>query len=641
VGRNNLQPLFKSRIALRPARKTGTSGVEKKRHESLKTVATVPFTIERVFIILRWLVIGLALLLQLYLMGDGKNPDNLMRAIQVTALVAVSNGVLILLRLRVVGQDSRIWISIADAAVNCLAIGFSGGIYSPFLVLVYLIVVEASFDFTASNALTFAAGVGIMFVAATMFLSRQTWNELHLTIVMSEVMAMLVFVSVGSSMMKALEQQREVARREKALAAQLNHQVKALSALNRLSERLNATLELEELMQKTVETLPTALEVDACVAFLTALEQNGSCKVRSIWFGVDEAFEPAENVNRDGVQIGPLVLSLSELEMVVEKGQILCLGRENSEEAVLMVPLRWDDRDSGGLAVLRQNGPVFGDSDRELVSALGRQMALLIKNAHLYELERQNVLRLQELEQLKSDFLSVVSHELRTPLTSIKASTILMLSRPPDEVNETVGTLLRNVDRNTDRLNSLVNDLLDMAKLQNGRLKLSIQTISPVDIVQDVVSSIRPLTDRKGQKLLVDSPPTLPPIIGDRRRIEQILTNLLSNANRYTEPEGEINVKVKFEQGQLLVSVRDNGPGIDVKEQELIFERFYRARQNQGSKIGTGLGLSIAKSLVELHGGRIWVESEPGQGSTFYFTLPVQVNSGSTDDRELLNARNG
>jgi signal transduction histidine kinase len=156
-----------------------------------------------------------------------------------------------------------------------------------------------------------------------------------------------------------------------------------------------------------------------------------------------------------------------------------------------------------------------------------------------------------------------------------------------------------------------------------------------------VVSSIRPLTDRKGQKLLVDSPPTLPPIIGDRRRIEQILTNLLSNANRYTEPEGEINVKVKFEQGQLLVSVRDNGPGIDVKEQELIFERFYRARQNQGSKIGTGLGLSIAKSLVELHGGRIWVESEPGQGSTFYFTLPVQVNSGSTDDRELLNARNG
>ncbi len=639
-----MQPRLKTRIALRPTRSKQLPFMSSGRIESQKSKIvspidnSLPFSIERVFYILRWIVIGLALMLQLYVVVDSKTPEPLVRALQLTSMVAVSTGFTSFMRSRMRTVNARIILSTLDAAIIALAIGLSGGIYSPFLVLVYLVVVEASFFFTAGSALPFTALVGVMFVTATLFINRQTWDELHLTIVMSEVMAMFVFVSVGSSMMRALEQQREVARREKALSAQLNHQVKALTALNRLSERLNASLELEDLMQKTVESLPAALEVDACVAFLTNLTSEGEWGVTSAWYGVDEAYEPVEQDTREGIQAGPLVLSHAELMAVIEEGRSLQLQQENGQEAILIVPLRWSDQESGALALMRQNGPAFDESDQALLSALGRQMSLLIRNARLYDLERQNVARLQELEQLKSDFLSVVSHELRTPLTSIKASTILLLSRPVDDMSEAEAKLLRNVDRNTDRLSSLVSDLLDMTKLQNGRLKLSLLPVSMEEIMLDVVATMRPLTDRKQQSLQAEITPKLPSVLGDRRRIEQILTNLISNANRYTQAGGSITVKIGQEAGKLQVSVADNGPGIELREQELIFERFYRATSNQSSKTGTGLGLSIARSLVELHGGRIWVESKPGQGSTFYFTLPLQSQA---EQRLLTGTRVG
>lgn len=372
-----MQPRIKTRIALKPANISARLGRLAGKHtaneagSSFQSGDNIPFTVERVFVILRWLVVGLGLLLQLYLAGDVKNPENMWRAFQFTALVAIGNGVFILLRYHYRQPNGNIPISLFDAAVTCLAIGISGGIYSPFLVLIYLIVVEASFDFNSSNAMTLTAGVGAMFIAATMFISHIIWNELHLTIVISEVMAMFVFVSVGSSMTRALQQQREVARREKALSAQLNHQVKALSALNRLSERLNASLELEELMQKTVESLPQALDVDACVAFLTGRDQFQQLTISASWSGVDAAYEPLPNDSRGGIQAGALVLSNADLETVVIEGKPLRIVQDNGQEAILVVPLHWDDRDGGGLSILRQNGSGFRGKRSGIARSVG------------------------------------------------------------------------------------------------------------------------------------------------------------------------------------------------------------------------------------------------------------------------------
>jgi K+-sensing histidine kinase KdpD len=480
--------------------------------------------------------------------------------------------------------------------------------------------------------------VGALYAATVLLISGQKWSELSITIVMTQVVAMFIVASISSSLVKAIYHQRELAHREQTLSTQLNHQVNALSALNRLSERLNASLNSEELMQSTLEILPDALDVDAAVGLLARHDEAGKWDIDSVWYGIDEAFTPAENVLRgdesDLVQAGPLVLSRSDLERVLVQGQPLRfpLPREAEleefsvtslrEPAVLIVPLRSEAESSGVLALLRQNGPAFEQSDQELLAALGRHLAVLLKNARLYELERQNVARLQELEQMKSDFLSAVSHELRTPLTSIKASTILLLSQPDEEVNATELTLYKNIDRNTERLNGFVTDLLDLAKLQNGRLRLSLQSVNPVEIIQDVIASLHPLTDSKKQVLTARLPAALPVVTADHRRVEQILTNLVSNAQRYTPRGSLIEVSAWEEAGEVIIKLRDNGPGIDPAEQALFFEKFYRSHSQQG-KGGTGLGLAIARSLVELHNGRIWLESALGEGSSFYFTLPA------------------
>jgi signal transduction histidine kinase len=599
----------------------------------------IPKSLERVLFLLRWLVTGLSLAIQLYAAGGSGDMANIARALQFTALAAVYNSFFFVLRYNITRREPRIWLAVFDAAVITVLIGFGGGIYSPFIFLLYLIIVEASLLFTPSGVLTYTAVVAMFYAILTMLLPGQKWDELNITIVLSVVLGMFIWASICGAINHAFEQERALVRREKDLAAELNRQVVALSAINRLSEQLNASLDLEELMQSTVKALPDALAVDACVAFLASRAGARGWDLGPVWYGIDEDFEPpAENdlalasLAPNKLRVGPLVVDRADIETLLVDGTILRFSAgllaENGEleslpalagSAGLMVPLSLAEGHGGALVVLRQDGPVFNESDKEILAALARQLSLLANNARLYELERRNVARLQELEEMKSDFLSTVSHELRTPLTSIKASIILMLTQP-DQPRSTAQRLLRNIDRNTERLSSLVNDLLDMTKLQNGRLKLACQPVNLADIAADVTATMRPLTDNKSQTLTVQVQPGLPAVYADRRRVEQVLNNLLSNAYRYTPKNGSIRLAVEVRERQALVAITDNGPGIPLSEQELVFERFYSGNSGKG---GTGLGLAIARSLVELHNGLLWVESQPGKGSSFYFTLPL------------------
>jgi len=637
------QPRPKFRIALYPAErhkvelKPGVQSPDLDQDE-------IPFSVERVFFLLRWLVVGLGLAIQLYVVGSGSGGIvQLAHALQLTALMAVFTGTFGVLRYYYTDEQSRSWLAVMDAVAIAAVIGLDNGIYSPFQFLSYLIIAEAALVFSASNILSFTALVGVLYTGSVLLISGQKWSELTITIVLSQVVAMFIVASISGSMVRAIKQQRELARREQVLSGQLNYQVSALSALNRLSERLNASLNIEELMNSTMDTLPSALNVDACVGLLAGRNEKGQWQIGSVWYGIDEAFQPAENVPPDDedelIQAGPLLLSQADLHTVLEKGQPLRLpltlpltgetaelnqiaSETVSKAAVLIVPLQPSEGQGGLLALLRQSGSAFDQSDQELLAALGRQLSLLLNNARLYELERQNVARLQELEQMKSDFLSTVSHELRTPLTSIKASTILLLSQPDAEVSATELTLYKNIDRNTERLNALVTDLLDLTKLQNGRLRLAFQAVNLAEVVGEVVASMHPLTNGKQQTLEIRCDQALPPVLADRRRVEQIITNLVSNAHRYSPRGGQIVIELTKDEHELRIKVTDSGPGIAASEQTLVFEKFYRS-QNQSSKSGTGLGLAIARSLVELHGGHIWVESQSGEGCSFYFTLPL------------------
>lgn len=227
----------------------------------------------------------------------------------------------------------------------------------------------------------------------------------------------------------------------------------------------------------------------------------------------------------------------------------------------------------------------------------------------------------QEIEMLRSDLISTVSHELRTPLTLIRTSIGLLLDSQPDEAMR--DRLLRNIKQSADRMHVLVTDMLDLVRLRSGHAELQLRYLDVTELVTDAANLMRTLLDQKGQRLELALPSPSPTVMGDHRRLEQVLLNLLSNANKFAPPGTAVHVAVVDAGESVVVSVADSGPGIAPEVQARLFEQFYMARTSSPShNIGAGLGLPIAKGIVEAHGGRIWVESDVGAGATFFFSLP-------------------
>jgi signal transduction histidine kinase len=237
----------------------------------------------------------------------------------------------------------------------------------------------------------------------------------------------------------------------------------------------------------------------------------------------------------------------------------------------------------------------------------------------------------EALEQLeiaskhKSEFLANMSHELRTPLNAILGYTELILDKIYGDVPEKIQGVLERLEKNGRHLLGLINDVLDLSKIEAGQLSLSLNDYSMQEVVHTVVNSVESLAEEKHLALRVSVPPDLTVGRGDEQRIVQVFLNLVGNAIKFTE-EGEVKVEVTSSNSKFLVAVSDTGPGLSEADQQRIFEEFHQADSSSTKKKGgTGLGLTISKKIVAMHGGRIWVESSPGQGSTFWFTLPVRV----------------
>ena len=238
----------------------------------------------------------------------------------------------------------------------------------------------------------------------------------------------------------------------------------------------------------------------------------------------------------------------------------------------------------------------------------------------------RDITRDVEVDRLKSEFVSTVSHELRTPMTSIKGYADLLLMGAAGPVPEAQGKFLEIIKNNADRLSLLVNDLLDIARIDQGRAKLNLAPLSVREVLDDVMKHLHGRIEDSGKAIhvTVDVPDDLPAVIADRDRVTQILTNLVDNAFQYTHEGGSIRVSAGLNADAIQINVADTGIGIAPENLERVFERFYRGEDPLVmASAGTGLGLSIVKNLVEMHGGRIWVESELGAGATFSFTLPL------------------
>jgi signal transduction histidine kinase len=246
-----------------------------------------------------------------------------------------------------------------------------------------------------------------------------------------------------------------------------------------------------------------------------------------------------------------------------------------------------------------------------------------------------NVEELKTLDQAKSDFLSIASHELRTPLTSIKGSLSLLRSGVVGTINEMAENLLQIAETETDRLIRLINDLLDLAKIEAQKLPLSQDWHGLPALVEQTLQSLNGLAAQAQVELVASQVPQIEVHV-DKDRIHQVLTNLLSNAIKYSPKGAPVVVHCDLTQdNQLLIEVKDHGRGIDPQDQELIFQKFRQITNQKNPLVkGTGLGLAIAKAVVEEHGGQIGVKSQPGQGSTFYFMLP-QWRFAKVEKQEL------
>jgi signal transduction histidine kinase len=283
--------------------------------------------------------------------------------------------------------------------------------------------------------------------------------------------------------------------------------------------------------------------------------------------------------------------------------------------AALPVPMT---RSSSGQAFQATNGRVINAVSTPIRSSDGETLGLVTV---LEDMTREH-----ELERVRSDFLTVVSHELRTPLTAVKGSLDLLLDGDAGTLDPLQQRFLHTARRNTERLIGLVADLLDLSRLEAGQVRLTLQPADIRRMVDDVVLGLATIFDSKRQAVHLEMPPQPVLVLVDRRRFEQVITNLLGNAASYTPEEGRIEVQAQPDllSGQAILTVRNSGPGIAPEDREHLFEKFYRGgnaltRQDGGS----GLGLAIVKSLVDLHHGTIAVESEPGNGAAFIVRLPL------------------
>ncbi len=415
----------------------------------------------------------------------------------------------------------------------------------------------------------------------------------------------------------------------RARTDELARSVGELRALGEVGQVVNSTLDVEQVL-RTIVTKAVELSVTDAGAIYVFDDDRQEFRLRTT-YGMSEAMIAAISDRHIGLRdanIGEAArrrepIQIADLrETPASALDDIILGA--GYRALLIVPLLRPDRTVGLLVVRRREPGAFPQSTVDLLETFADQSVLAIQNARLFREIEEKGRELELASKHKSQFLANMSHELRTPLNAILGYSELILDNIYGEPSEKMRGVLERVQSNGRHLLGLINAVLDLSKIEAGQLTLTINDYSLKQVVQSVFVAVESLATTKRLALKVELPAALPTGRGDEQRITQVLLNLVGNAIKFTEA-GEVAIAASAENGAFTVAVRDTGPGIAVADQTRIFEEFQQAdNSTTRSKGGTGLGLAISKRIVEMHGGRIWVESEQGQGSTFAFTLPIK-----------------
>jgi GAF domain-containing protein len=411
---------------------------------------------------------------------------------------------------------------------------------------------------------------------------------------------------------------------------ELGRSVGELQALGEVSQAVNSTLDLETVLS-TIVAKAVQLSGTEAGAIYGYDEQAREFHLRATYGMGQELIDALTqrhidledpNVAEVFAQREPLQVADLREEAPSELNKIVLRA---GYRARMVAPLLRGEDIVGMLVVRRRTPGEFAKNTIDIIKTFAAQSALAILNARLFHEIEDKSRQLEEASQHKSQFLANMSHELRTPLNAILGYTELMADGAYGEPSEKMFGILKRLEANGRHLLGLINDVLDLSKIEAGQLVLELSDYSVQDIAQTVRSTLEPLASDKKLAFKVEMAPELPPGRGDGRRLTQVLINLVGNAIKFTDA-GEVVIKAEANNGAFHVSVRDTGPGISAADQAKLFQEFQQADNAiTRKKGGTGLGLAISKRIIEMHGGRIWVESQVGQGSTFAFTLPVVV----------------
>jgi len=422
------------------------------------------------------------------------------------------------------------------------------------------------------------------------------------------------------------ELERKVEDRTKELA----QSVEELRALGEVSQAVNSTLDLEAVLSTIVAKAVQLSGTDAGAIYdydqagkefhLRATYGMATETIDALThthIGIDEPNVAAALAGREPIQVEDLRNEIASdvNEITLKAGY----------RARLVAPLIRGNDPFGLLVVRRRMPGAFPRSTIDLIKTFAGQSVLAIQNARLFREIADKGRELEVASQHKSQFLANMSHELRTPLNAILGYSELILDNIYGEAPERMRVVLQRVQSNGKHLLSLINDVLDLSKIEAGQFELFLEDYSITDMVHGVFAAVEPLASGKQLAFRLEVEPELPAARGDQRRLSQVLLNLVGNAIKFTD-HGEVVIKTSADNGTYTVAVQDSGPGIPLSDQKRIFEEFQQADASQTkAKGGTGLGLSIARRIVEMHGGRLWVESSPGHGATFSFMMPVRV----------------
>jgi signal transduction histidine kinase len=435
---------------------------------------------------------------------------------------------------------------------------------------------------------------------------RRGFNETQITI--AQMLANQIAVSLSSAENFATERRR----------AELMKQV------SRLSQDLYATLDQDALLLKTAEGIHRVFGHDA-VHILLLRDDGQQLQTRAVSTAADSSTPPI--LHQELIWRTIKTGSTQMIQDVRDDPDYIPMEEHHRVQSCLIVALRHGGEVIGAVQVSSTRINAFGDLERDALETLVIQVSIAIDNALLFQRLETRARELTEANRLKSQFLATISHELRTPMNSIIGFSDTLLNGIYGDLNEVQSSRMERIRSNGYQLLTLIDDLLDISKIDAGRMELRIE---PVDMRQTMMSVAQPLEAQAQAKnlfLSVNVPTSLPPVAADKQRLGQIITNLLSNAIKFTHEGGITVTSQKIRQGgkpYIQTTIADTGIGIREEDQAIIFDEF---RQADGSPTrmygGTGLGLAISKRLVEIMQGSIWVESEFGRGSRFNFTLPV------------------